>query len=48
MEEGSSIVNVSSMGGQFGGPKAIIIQHQREMITLTKSTARVLAEKNKS
>ena len=46
MKEGSSIVNVSSMGGQFGGPKAIHYSASKgAMITFTKSTARVLAEK---
>lgn len=46
MKEGGSIVNVSSMGGQFGGPKAIHYSASKgAMITFTKSTARVLADK---
>ena len=46
MKEGGSIVNVSSMGGQFGGPKATHYSASKgAMITFTKSTARVLADK---
>ena len=44
MSEGGSIVNVSSVGGQFGGPKAPhYAASKAAVLSFTKSTARLLA-----
>jgi 3-oxoacyl-[acyl-carrier protein] reductase len=43
---GGSIVNISSIGGEIGGPKAVHYAASKgAMITFTKSTARVLSER---
>ena len=44
MPEGGSIVNVSSVGGQFGGPKAPHYSASKAaVLSFTKSTARLFA-----
>lgn len=46
MCRGGSIVNISSIGGEIGGPKAVHYAASKgAMLTFTKSTARVLSEK---
>ena len=47
LKEGSSIVNIASVGGQIGGPKAPHYSAAKgALITFTKSTARLLAHRN--
>ena len=42
---GGSIINISSIGGEIGGPKAVHYAASKgAMLTLTKSTARVLSK----
>lgn len=44
-QSGSSIINISSMGGQFGGPKAPHYSASKGgLITFTKSCARLFAK----
>ena len=45
LEDGGSIVNIASMGGQIGGPNAPHYSASREHLTLTKSTAGLLAKR---
>ena len=46
MGPGGSIVNISSIGGEIGGPKAVHYAASKgAMLTFTKSSARVLSEK---
>ena len=46
MEDGGSIVNIASIGGQIGGPNAPHYSASKgALITLTKSTARLLAKR---
>ena len=46
LEDGGSIVNIASMGGQIGGPNAPHYSASKgALITFTKSTARLLASR---
>ena len=47
MNNGSSIINITSIGGQIGGPKAPHYSAAKgALITFTKSSAKLLAAKN--